>query len=109
MKAMRLAPRTPICKPGQVVEIDESMFERFRGQGVFVEDEVVEPDAERDPEPAVVADVDVVDEPTTAPGNAAGKPKPTDSIEKHREYATKHGIDPKGLSRAQLVKAIRDL
>lgn len=61
MKAMRLAPRTPICKPGQVVEVDESMFERFRGQGVFVEDEVVEPDAERDPEPAVVADVDVVD------------------------------------------------
>lgn len=39
----------------------------------------------------------------------SGKPKPTDSIEKHREYATKHGIDPKGLSRAQLVKAIRDL
>jgi len=40
---------------------------------------------------------------------AAEKPKPTDSVDAHRAYLKARKIDPKGMTRAQMIKAIAGL
>lgn len=37
------------------------------------------------------------------------KPKPTDSVDAHRAYLKSRKIDPKGMTRAQMIKAIAGL
>ena len=40
---------------------------------------------------------------------ADGKPKPTDSVDAHRVYLKSRKVDPKGMTRAQMIKAIAGL
>lgn len=53
-------------------------------------------------------DADPNPEPEAKPA-PDGKPKPTDSVEAHRAYLKSRKIDPKGMSRPQMIKAIAGL
>lgn len=104
LRAMRLAPNTPLCKPGDVVEVDDSLFEEFRGQGVFDDPEKNSTEVTPEPEPAP--------EPPPKPSAAdkppeGERPKQAASTDTWREYAKKVGVDPKGLSKQEIIAATK--
>lgn len=98
--------------PGDEIPDDHPKREWLLRSKIAVAEPTSEPDVSVVPDGDSDAPSDgsasVPDDDPAPASTSGGKPKPTDSIEKHREYATKVGIDPKGLSRAQLIKAIKD-
>lgn len=85
---------------GEVVEVDDAVFAEFVGRGVFVTDapkpskpveRLREPKLEADPEPA---------------GDAPQRPRKAAALDAWRAYATAKGVDPKGMTKAELIAAV---
>lgn len=114
-KAVRLIKNMPMGLPGQVVEIDESQVERFIHLGIIddprtaeAEEAPQEPAPDEGPEDPGEEPEDVSEDPAPKP-EVTDKPKPTESVEKHRTYLASRGIETKGLNRAQMIKIISGL
>lgn len=85
---------------GEVVEVDDGVFAEFVGRGVFVTgapkpskpvERQREPEAEAEPEPAV---------------GAPKRPRKAAALDAWRAYATAKGVDPKGMTKAELIAAV---
>ena len=85
---------------GEVVEVDDGVFAEFVGRGVFVTgapkpskpvERQREPEASAEPEPA---------------GDAPQRPRKAAALDAWRAYATAKGVDPKGMTKAELIAAV---
>ena len=85
---------------GEVVEVDDGVFAEFVGRGVFVTgapkpskpvERQREPEADAEPEPA---------------GDAPQRPRKAAALDAWRAYATAKGVDPKGMTKAELIAAV---
>lgn len=112
-KSYRVSRYGPISGPGQVVEIDDAKAERLLALGVFALPVDVAAEAESDggvgSVPADDVPDDVVEEPADDVGGGIPKPKPTEKVDAQRAYLEAAGVDPKGLTRAQMIKVIKDM
>ena len=100
-KAIRL-PGHPLRARGAVIDVDEATAERLRARGVLVDETAA-------PEPAPVkVDSPVKDEkPEGVDGvEQAAKPAKSAKIELWQDYARANGLDPKGLSKQELIAAL---
>ena len=87
---------------GEVVEVDDDVFAEFVGRGVFVTgtSKPSEPvERQREPE----ADAEAVPEPA---GGAPQRPRKAAALDAWRAYATAKGVDPKGMTKAELIAAV---
>ena len=85
-KSIRL-PGDRLRRVGEVVEVSDEVHQRFAPLGVFVVDE---------PAP----------EPEPAPGPTGMKrPAKTAPLDTWRAYAREQDIDPKGLTKAEIIAA----
>lgn len=87
---------------GEVVEVDDGVFAEFVGRGVFgtgapKPSKPVE--RQREPE----AEADAVQEPA---GSAPQRPRKAAALDAWRAYATAKGVDPKGMTKAELIAAV---
>ena len=95
-KSIRL-PGDRLRRVGEVVDVSDEVHERFAPLGVFVVDEPAP-----EPEPAPAPDP----EPEPAPEQKGVKrPARTAPVDVWRAYAEAQGIDPKGLSKAEIIAA----
>lgn len=95
-KSIRL-PGDRLRRAGEVVEVSDEVHERFAPLGVFVSD---------DPAPAQVKPEAPADERAPEPDAPMVKRPPrTAPVDTWRAYAEAQGIDPKGLSKAELIAA----
>lgn len=87
---------------GEVVEVDDDVFAEFVGRGVFVTG-APKPSkpVERQREPE--AEADDVQEPA---GGAPQRPRKAAALDAWRAYATAKGVDPKGMTKAELIAAV---
>ena len=95
-KSIRL-PGDRLRRVGEVVEVSDEVHERFSPLGVFVSD---------DPAPVPVKPEVPADE--RAPEleePVVKRPARTAPLDTWRAYAEAQGIDPKGLSKAELIAA----
>lgn len=85
---------------GEVVEVDDDVFAEFVGRGVFVTgapkpskpvERQREPEGSAEPEPA---------------GDAPQRPRKAAALDAWRAYATAKGVDPKGMTKAELIAAV---
>lgn len=85
---------------GEVVEVDDGVFAEFVGRGVFVTgapkpskpvERQREPEGSAEPEPA---------------GDAPQRPRKAAALDAWRAYATAKGVDPKGMTKAELIAAV---
>lgn len=104
LKAIRLAPNTPVRKPGEVVEVEDSLVEKFRGLGVFEEAEVSS-EVQPDPAPVVEPEAEPVDEPVAEPTPAKNRPSRTAGIDDWRAFAKTKGVETKNLSKQEIIAA----
>lgn len=96
-KSVRL-PGDRLRRVGEVVEVDDEVFASFSQLGVF---------AAPAPEPAAPAkrvEVEPVAEPE-APA-AVKRPRKTAPLDAWKAYAESKGIDPKGMTKAELIAAV---
>lgn len=95
-KSVRL-PGDRLRRVGEVVDVSDEVHERFSPLGVFVSD---------DPAPVPVKAAAPVDERVSEPDAPMVKrPARTAPVDTWRAYAEAQGIDPKGLSKAELIAA----
>lgn len=95
-KSIRL-PGDRLRRVGEVVDVSDEVHERFAPLGVFVADEPA-PVAEPAPAPAPESE--------PAPEQKGMKrPARTAPVDTWRAYAEAKGIDPKGLSKAEIIAA----
>lgn len=95
-KSIRL-PGDRLRRVGEVVDVSDSVFDRFAPLGVFVVDEPA-PVAKPGPAPAP--------EPGPTPGPKGMKrPAKTAPLDTWRAYAREQDIDPKGLTKAEIIAA----
>ena len=102
-KAIRL-PGQPLRARGSVVDVDEETAERLRARGGLVDETAVPELAE---EPARVVEPVEEKQPEGVDGvEKAAKPAKSAGIEAWRDYARANGLDPKGLSKQELIAAL---
>ena len=95
-KSIRL-PGDRLRRVGEVVDVSDEVRERFAPLGVFVSG---------DPAPVQVKAEAPVDERASEPDAPRVKrPARTAPVDTWRAYAEAQGIDPKGLSKAELIAA----
>lgn len=95
-KSIRL-PGDRLRRVGEVVDVSDEVFDRFSPLGVFVSD---------DPAPVTVKPEVPADERAPEPDAPRVKrPARTAPVDTWRAYAEAQGIDPKGLSKAELIAA----
>lgn len=95
-KSIRL-PGDRLRRVGEVVDVSDEVHERFSPLGVFVSD---------DPAPVTVKPEVPADERASEPDVPMVKrPARTAPVDTWRAYAEAQGIDPKGLSKAELIAA----
>lgn len=95
-KSIRL-PGDRLRRVGEVVDVSDTVFDRFSPLGVFVSD---------DPAPVQVQAEAPADEHASESDAPRGKrPARTAPVDTWRAYAEAQGIDPKGLSKAELIAA----
>lgn len=96
-------PGYPLRPAGYVMEVDEETYREFNAHGFFVDPAAVP--VESEPEEIVEAEpveVEPVDEKP-----AVDRPKNAASLKVWQEYARIQGIDPKGLSKREIIAATR--
>lgn len=85
---------------GEVVDVDDGVFAEFVGRGVFATgapkpskpvERQREPEVSAEPEPA---------------GDAPQRPRKAAALDAWRAYATAKGVDPKGMTKAELIAAV---
>lgn len=101
-KAFRV-PGSPLRPAGAVIEVDDDLHALLVARGVVSRESDAEPVAERPVSPEPVEADDEADE---APGPEGKRPARSASTEKWREYAKSQGIDPKGLSKQEIIAAM---
>lgn len=95
-KSIRL-PGDRLRRVGEVVDVSDEVHERFSPLGVFASD---------DPAPVPVKAAAPADERAAEPDAPRVKrPARTAPVDTWRAYAEAQGIDPKGLSKAELIAA----
>ena len=95
-KSIRL-PGDRLRRVGEVVDVSDEVHERFSPLGVFVSG---------DPAPVQVkAEVPVDERATESESPRVKRPARTAPVDTWRAYAEAQGIDPKGLSKAELIAA----
>lgn len=97
-KAVRL-PGLPLRPAGFIVEVPDDVFEQFAPRGVFkteTDTPTVEPVEDAKPRRAVKAETPEVKRPARSA-----------DIDQWREFATAQGINPKGLTKQELIAATR--
>ena len=95
-KSIRL-PGDRLRRVGEVVDVSDEVHERFLPMGVFVTG---------DPAPVPVKPVVPTDERAPEPDAPRVKrPARTAPVDTWRAYAEAQGIDPKGMSKAELIAA----
>lgn len=95
-KSIRL-PGDRLRRVGEIVDVSDEVHERFSPLGVFASD---------DPAPVPVKSEVPADERAAEPDAPRVKrPARTAPVDTWRAYAEAQGIDPKGLSKAELIAA----
>lgn len=100
--------------PGDEIPDDHAEREWLLRSGIAadVEESAGEPEAEDDQD-AADDDQDVDDAPAEEDEEPVkvdtAKPKPTDSVDAHRDYLKARKIDIKGLTRPQMIKIVAGL
>lgn len=100
--AIRLRPDAPLNMPGDVVEVDEGTFARFKDRNVFASAETAKPTPKPVPETVVPETVPEVKETRRGPN----RPKRTASAADWKRYAEAVGVDVKGLSKQEIISAV---
>lgn len=95
-------------QPGDTVDVDEATAEWLRRTGATASDSSLETAPATAPEPVPEPELDTPDDPDPAPAPAAHaktskRPARTAPVATWRAYAEAHGIDPKGLTKAEII------
>lgn len=102
-KAIRL-PGHPLRARGAVIDVDEKTAERLRARGILADETAVPEPVE---EPVQVVEPVDKKQPEGVDGvEKAVKPAKSAGIEAWRDYARANGLDPKGLSKQELIAAL---
>lgn len=101
-KAARVPLDGPIRWPGYTAEVDDATFDALSARGVLEVAPELEPDPEADdpsePEPDPEAEPDEVPE-------GVERPKKVANLDTWQAYARSLGIDPKGMTKAEIIAA----
>lgn len=103
-KAARVPLDGPIRWPGYSADVDDATFDVLSALGVIevAQEPDPEPDDPSEPEPDPEADApDEVDE---AP-EGVERPKKVANLDTWQSYARSLGIDPKGMTKAEIIAA----
>ena len=95
-KSIRL-PGDRLRRVGEVVDVSDEVHERFAPLGVFVVDE---PAPAAKPAPAPIPESEPAPE-----QNGMKRPAKTAPLDTWRAYAREQDIDPKGLTKAEIIAA----
>lgn len=90
-------------KPGRVYDLQDPYL-----SALLVSGAVVDPDSAPAPKPAPRGESAPVTEPEPEPegDDTPAPPRKTAKVEEWQDYARAQGIDPKGLSKQELIAAI---
>ena len=117
-KAAQVPLKGPIRWPGYTAEVDDATFDALSARGVLEVAPEPEPDPEPDdpsePEPDPEPDdpsepepdpeADAPDEVDEAP-EGVERPKKVANLDTWQSYARSLGIDPKGMTKAEIIAA----
>ena len=100
-------------QPGDTITVDEPTAEWLRRTGATAPDPSLETAPATAPEPVPELDTPELDTPDDpdpapapeAPAKTSKRPARTAPVATWRAYAEAHGIDPKGLTKAELIAA----
>ena len=95
-------------QPGDTITVDEATAEWLRRTGAAAPEPSLETTPATAPEPVPEPELDTPDDPDPAPAPEApaktsGRPARTAPVATWRAYAEAHGIDPKGLTKAEII------
>ena len=101
-------------QPGDTITVDEATAEWLRRTGATASDSSIETAPATAPEPVPEPELDTPDDPdpapapeapAEAPAKTSKRPARTAPVATWRAYAEAHGIDPKGLTKAEIIAA----
>lgn len=95
-------------QPGDTITVDEPTAEWLRRTGATATDSSIETAPATAPEPVPEPELDTPDDPDPAPApeaptEAPERPRKAAPVATWRAYAEAHGIDPKGLTKAEII------
>ena len=95
-------------QPGDTITVDEATAEWLRRTGATASDSSIETAPATAPEPVPEPELDTPDDPDPAPAPEAPaktpeRPRKTAPVATWRAYAEGLGIDPKGLTKAEII------
>ncbi|MGV0868691.1 hypothetical protein [Corynebacterium kalidii] len=97
-------PGTAYHRPGDIVEVDDEVADWLERTGAL-RSEIVKKPTGPVVTPAVVKNPEPKKGPEVVEESAA--PKRTESLSVWRAYAERQGIDPKGLTKKEIIAAVR--
>lgn len=97
-KAAQVPLKGPIRWPGYTAEVDDATFDALSARGVL------EVAPEPDPEPDDPSEPDPEPEPDEVP-EGVERPKKVANLDTWQAYARSLGIDPKGMTKAEIIAA----
>ena len=105
-KAAQVPLKGPIRWPGYTAEVDDATFDALSARGVLEVAPEPEPDPEPDDpsEPEPDPEADAPDEVDEAP-EGVERPKKVANLDTWQSYARSLGIDPKGMTKAEIIAA----
>ena len=97
-------------QPGDTITVDETTAEWLRRTGAAAPEPSLETTPATAPEPVPEPELDTPDDPDPAPApetpaKTSERPRKTAPVATWRAYAEAHGIDPKGLTKAEIIAA----
>lgn len=97
-------------QPGDTVDVDQATAEWLRRTGATASDSSIETAPATAPEPVPEPELDTPDDPDPAPAPEAPaktseRPRKAAPVATWRTYAEDLGIDPKGLTKAEIIAA----
>lgn len=95
-------PGTGVLLRGSSVEVDDAMAEWLEAQGALASEVVSKPSG-----PVVTRTAEPKPAPVEKVAEGPSAPKRTESLDVWREWAKKKGIDPKGLTKKEIIAATR--
>jgi hypothetical protein len=95
-------PGTGVLLRGSSVEVEDAMAEWLEAQGALASEVVSKPSG-----PVVTRAAKPKPAPVEKVVEGPSAPKRTESLDVWRAYAVKKGIDPKGLTKKEIIAATR--